>query len=209
MSAFAAADVSAINSKGPVAFESSGYIATLQTTMTSTNTIHANEALEAFADLCKGSAEWVEPYLLTSLPHILDNLAAPKTAEAAKHAGVALMKKMNAHSMKIALDLLYESLESMKWQTKVGALVLLGSLGALHERVVQANLPYIILRLIGMSSDVKKEVKEQTRITFNEICATITNVDIIPIIPRGEDRKHTHTHTHTKQQQQYCIHIKY
>jgi elongation factor 3 len=65
-----------------------------------------------------------------------------------------------------------------------GALVLLGSLGSLHERVVQANLPYIILRLIGMASDVKKEVKEQTKKAFEEICATITNVDIIPIIPR-------------------------
>ena len=57
------------------------------------------------------------------------------------------MKKMNAHSMLIALDMLFDSLESMKWQTKVGALVLLGSLGALHEQVVQMNLPKIILRL--------------------------------------------------------------
>ena len=185
MSAFVAADVAAINSAGPVAFETSGYINTLQSKMTSGNVESANEALEAFATLCKDSSAWVEPFLLSQLPSILDNLAVPKTAEAATHAGVALMKKMNAHSLKIALDLLYESLESMKWQTKVGALVLLGSLGSLHERVVQANLPYIILRLIGMASDVKKEVKEQTRKAFNEICATITNVDIIPIIPRG------------------------
>ena len=120
MSAFVTADVSAINTAGPVAFESSGYIATLQANMTTSNTVTANEALEAFANLCKDSAEWVEPFLLTSLPMILDNLAAPKTAVAATHAGVSLMKKMNAHSMKIALDLLYESLESMKWQTKVG-----------------------------------------------------------------------------------------
>ena len=88
--------------------------------------------------------------------------------------------------MKLVLNLLYESLESMKWQTKKGALVLLGSLGAIHESVVQANLPAIILKLIAMASDVKKEVKEQTRQAFTEICATITNVDIIPIIPRGK-----------------------
>lgn len=125
MSAFVAADVSAINKAGPAALETSGYITTLQTNMASGNNISANEAMEAFAILCKESAEWVEPYLLTSLPMILDNLATPKTREAATHAGVALMKKMNAHSMKIALDLLYESLESMKWQTKVGMLLFL------------------------------------------------------------------------------------
>ena len=42
----------------------------------------------------------------------------------------------------------------------------------------------MILKLIEMASDVKKEVKDQTRIAFTEICGTITNVDIIPIIPR-------------------------
>jgi hypothetical protein len=42
----------------------------------------------------------------------------------------------------------------------------------------------MILRLIDIASDVKKEVKEQARIAFTELCSTITNVDIIPIIPR-------------------------
>ena len=139
-------------------------------------------------NLITGSSEWVEPYLLSLIPSILDNLAAPKTSAAATLAGTAVTKKMNAHSMKLVLNLLYESLESMKWQTKKGALVLLGSLGAIHESVVQANLPAIILKLIAMASDVKKEVKEQTRQAFTEICATITNVDIIPIIPRGKFR---------------------
>jgi hypothetical protein len=54
MSAFVAADVSKINKEGPVAFEASGYIATLQTNMNSSDTALANQALEAFADLCKG-----------------------------------------------------------------------------------------------------------------------------------------------------------
>jgi energy-coupling factor transporter ATP-binding protein EcfA2 len=34
-----------------------------------------------------------------------------------------------------------------------------------------------------MYATQKKEVKEQTRVCFTELCATITNVDIIPIIP--------------------------
>lgn len=72
----------------------------------------------------------------------------------------------------------------MKWQTKKGGLVLLGALGSHHPVVVQRNLPEMILELIGIASDVKKEVKEQCRVAFTEICATITNVDIIPIIPQ-------------------------
>jgi elongation factor 3 len=184
MSAFTAPDVAAITAAGVLAFESSGYIETLKTNMASSNAPTAIEALEAVKVLCEGCPEWIEPYLLGALPLILENLAVPKTAEAATHAGQAIVKKMNAHSLKLLLDQLYEAMSSMKWQTKKGALFLLGSLGAIHEKVVQTNLPYIILKLIDMAADVKKEVKEQTRKAFEEICATITNVDVIPIIPR-------------------------
>ena len=75
----------------------------------------------------------------------------------------------------------------MKWQTKKGGLVLLGALGKIHPEVVQQNLPEMILKLIDMASDVKKDVKERTRIAFNELCATITNVDITPIVPNVID----------------------
>jgi elongation factor 3 len=61
---------------------------------------------------------------------------------------------------------------------------LLGALGSHHPVVVQRNLPEMILKLIDIAADVKKEVKEQCRTAFTQICATITNVDIIPIIAR-------------------------
>ena len=118
MSAFTAVNVSDVNAGGPLAFEASGYVATLQAAMAPTDAAKANEAMEAFATLCAGSAEWVEPYLLSLLPAILDNFASPKTAEAAANAGNAIVRKMNAHSLKLVLDLLYESFSSMKWQTK-------------------------------------------------------------------------------------------
>ena len=184
MSAFSAPDIAAINAAGVIAFETSGYVETLKGSMASADAGTSIAALEAVKVLCEGVPQWIEPYMLGCLPSILDNLSVPKTAEAATHAGKAILQKMNGHSMKLVLDLLYESMSSMKWQTKKGALFLLGSLGSIHERVVQMNFSYIILKLIEMSSDVKKEVKEQTRIAFTEICATITNVDITPIIPR-------------------------
>ena len=99
-------------------------------------------------------------------------------------AGNAILHKSNGHSIRVITSLLYESFTSMKWQTKKGALVLIGALATHHPLVVNRNLPEMINKLIGIASDVKKEVKEQCRVAFTEICATITNVDIIPIIPR-------------------------
>lgn len=184
MSAFATTNVKAINAAGVLAFEASGLAEVLKTNMQSTATATAIEALDNVKALCEGVDQWIEPFMLDLLPSIMDNLAVPKTHDAAMAAGNAILHKSNAHSIRVITNLLYESFTSMKWQTKKGGLVLLGALGTHHPVVVQRNLPEMILRLIGISSDVKKEVKDQTRIAFTEICATITNVDIIPIIPR-------------------------
>ena len=183
MSAFASSDISAINASGIVAFEASGLIESLKAEIASTDAGIANSALEVVTKLSGGVDQWIEPYLLKILPTILDCLAAPKTAEAAMAAGQAILKKSNAHSIRLLTTVLYEGFTSMKWQTKKGALVLLGQLATHYPVVVQRNLPEMILQLIGIASDVKKEVKDQTRICFTELCATITNVDIIPIIP--------------------------
>lgn len=185
MSAFASVDIKTINSAGVLAFEASGVMETLKTNMASTSADVANDALKVVKDLAEGVADqWIEPYLVELLPFILDNLAAPKTAVAAEECGNAILHKSNSHSVRIITSALYESFSSMKWQTKKGALVLFGDLAQHHPIVVQRNLPEMINRLILMASDVKKEVKEQTRIAFGKITSTITNVDIIPIIPR-------------------------
>mmetsp|Transcript_13529 Transcript_13529/g.13595 ORF Transcript_13529/g.13595 Transcript_13529/m.13595 type:complete len:1020 (+) Transcript_13529:71-3130(+) len=184
MSAFSAPDVTKINADGPVAFEASGVAESVKAQISSSTPATANAALEYCKALCEGADMWIEPYVISMLPAILDNLATPKTAQAASAAGNAILHKMCPHSMKIVQELLYESMGSMKWQTKKGALVLLGNLAQHHPIVVSTNLPSMILKLIEMSSDVKKDVKEATRATFVELCGTITNVDIVPIIPR-------------------------
>ncbi len=183
MSAFTAPDTSTINSAGPVSFDKSGLLSTLKTTIAGSDVDSTNSALSCIKDLASECDQWIEPYVLSALPEILECLGNKKTEEAAKAAGESIIQKMNAHSMKPALELLFEAFGSMKWQTKKGALVLLGSLAALQPVVVEANLAVMILKLIDMASDVKKDVKEQTRICFGELCSVITNVDITPIIP--------------------------
>ena len=180
MASFASVNAAEINKAGPLAFEASGLIESLKTEIGAGNV----EALSSIKVLAEGVDQWIEPYLVAALPGILDALAVPKTADAANAAGRAILSKSNGHSIRVITSLLYDSFTSMKWQTKKGALTLLGALGQIHPIVVQRNLPEMILKLIEIQADVKKEVKDQCRLAFQELCATITNVDIIPIIPR-------------------------
>lgn len=184
MSAFASLDTKSVNSAGVTAFENSELLEALRTNLASATAATAIEALETVKKLAEDVDQWIEPYLVSVLPSILDNLAVKSTAEAAAAAGNAILHKSNSHSVRIITSVLYESFTSMKWQTKVGALVLVGALAIHHPVVVQRNLPEMILKLIEIAADVKKEVKEQTKTAFTQICGTITNVDIIPIISR-------------------------
>jgi hypothetical protein len=49
--------------------------------------------------------------------------------------------------------------------------------------VTSQNMPTIILKLINVVSDSKKEVKAQLLLTFQSVCNTIENVDIKGLIP--------------------------
>jgi len=125
----------------------------------------------------------MEPYFIEILPDILLKLTNNKTSEQAKKIGELIIQKMNPFSMRIYMDVLYENMNFMKWQVKKGALMLLGLFAKHQTEVVKFNLPNMILRLIDMTSDVKRDVQDQTRVCFNELCGVIDNVDIIKIIP--------------------------
>lgn len=124
-----------------------------------------------------------EPQLLQLLPHILEKIGDHKNSEPAKEIGEMIISKMNPHAMKMYMDIIYESFSSMKWVIKKAALILLGSFAKHQQKVVQYNLPNMILRLIDMTSDIRKDVTAQTRVCFEELCDVIDNVDIIKIIP--------------------------
>ena len=124
-----------------------------------------------------------EPVLLELLPQILEKIGDHKNSESAKEIGELIISKMNPHAMKMYMDIIYESFSSMKWVIKKAALILLGSFAKHQKTVVQYNLPNMILRLIDMTSDVRKDVTAQTRVCFEELCTVIDNVDIIKIIP--------------------------
>lgn len=124
----------------------------------------------------------LEPYCLEALPDLLNKLTHIRTEDRARDVGILMIKKMNPFAMKIYMDAIYEHFTSMKWQIKKGALILLGYFACHQKEVVKFNLPNMILKLIGMASDVKEDVKRQTNNCFGELCMVIDNVDIKGII---------------------------
>ena len=124
-----------------------------------------------------------EPHFIQIIPKLLEKLTDFKTSEQATKIGDLIISKMNPFSMKLYMDVLYDSMKSLKWQIKKGALVLLGLFAKHQSEVVKYNLPDMILHLIDMASDVKDHVKKQTRVCFEELCGVIDNVDITGIVP--------------------------
>ena len=142
-----------------------------------------NNDFETLKTHIQGATLADEPFLLQLLPQILEKIGDHKYSEPAKEVGELIISKMNPHAMKLYMDVIYNSFTSMKWVIKKAALILLGSFAKHQQKVVQYNLPNMILRLIDMASDVKKDVTVQTRVCFEELCTVIDNVDIVKIIP--------------------------
>lgn len=141
-----------------------------------------NDDFPGLETFIKESDLTMEPYFIDFIPQLLTKLTHFKTAEQAKGIGELIVQRMNPFAMKRYMDVLYENLTSMKWQIKKGALVLLGLFAKHQSDVVKFNLPNMILRLITMASDVKEDVKKQTRTCFEELCSVIDNVDIVGIV---------------------------
>ena len=129
------------------------------------------------------SSIYYEPIIIKIIPDLLLKLTDNKTSEQALETGNIIIKKMNVFSIEIYMNILYDHFSSMKWQIKKGALILLGLFANHQKEVVQYFLPNMILKLIDMASDIKQDVKTQTRICFEQLCSVIDNVDIIKIIP--------------------------
>lgn len=142
-----------------------------------------NNAMSRLMEIIEKSPKWTEPYFYPFLPSLMDNMGNFKTSEIARETSLVLIKRVNSHSIRFFIPMLYQRFQSLKWQTKKGALMLLGSFSEIRKEIVQRNLPSMILELISMTSDVKKEVKEQVRICFEQLCSVIDNVDVIQIIP--------------------------
>jgi elongation factor 3 len=72
----------------------------------------------------------------------------------------------------------------VKFQSKVqGLRMICQYMPITYPQIVSSNLPIIIESLIGLTSDVKKEVKNALMDCWISVCETIENPDLKPIIP--------------------------
>jgi len=126
---------------------------------------------------------FMEPSILSSFEQILNYSTDFKLNEKSLKLGDLIIQKINPYCFSKLSHYLFEGMKSMKWQIKQFSLILLAKFASYYPQVTSQNMPDIILNLITISSDPKKEVKTQTLNTFNAVCNSIENVDIKHLIP--------------------------
>lgn len=126
---------------------------------------------------------FMEPSILNSFDKILAYSTDFKLNEKTLKLGDLIIQKINPYCFSKLSGHLFEGMKSMKWQIKHFSLVLLSKFAGCYPEVTAQNMPDIILNLISISSDPKKEVKNQTVNTFTSVCNSIENVDIKHLIP--------------------------
>ena len=126
---------------------------------------------------------YMEPSILNSFEQILNYSTDFKLNEKSLKLGDLIIQKINPYCFSKLSEHLFEGMKSMKWQIKQFSLILLSKFATYYPQVTAQNMPDIILNLITISSDPKKEIKTQTLNSFNAVCSSIENVDIKHLIP--------------------------
>ncbi|KAJ3033539.1 hypothetical protein HDV00_006074 [Rhizophlyctis rosea] len=124
------------------------------------------------------------PYLLPLLPTVLDGYAdkGQPVREAAESAALAIIALPSPHATKLILPILYDAMER-KWQTKVGALQLLGKLAANAPAQIGIMLPEIIPRVSDCLHETKSEVAQAATKCMMAVAGVAGNPDIAPHLP--------------------------
>jgi elongation factor 3 len=125
-----------------------------------------------------------EPWLLATLPGLLDLYAdkADPVRRAAESAVNSFYALPPPEAVPEFLETLYEILDSSapKWQSKVGALKLIGKMASAASEQVGEQLVELIPHLKNCMSDTKAEVAKQAVKTTTKVCGVIDNNDIRP-----------------------------
>ena len=125
----------------------------------------------------------MEPSIISSLEQIMQYSTDIKLSDKTIHIIDLIIKKINPYCIDIVSKYIFEGFVSIKWQVKRIALIMLAKMAEYHPTVTAQNMPEIINKLIEISSDPKKEIKQQVNATFLAVGNTIENVDIKHLIP--------------------------
>ena len=139
--------------------------------------------LEQTKILIKGFDVSVEHQLISLIPNILD-LGSDKTHQIdIEWICNEIVRLVNPYAFESVFREITTVFSQVKFQAKVLGLNMIRQYAKQHPTVVASNLYLIIESLISLSSDIKKEVKMVVQDCWKDVCETIDNVDIKPIIP--------------------------
>ena len=141
------------------------------------------DGLEQTKILIKGFNVSVEHQLISLIPNILD-LGSDKTHQIdIEWICNEIVRLVNPYAFESVFREITTVFSQVKFQAKVLGLNMIRQYAKQHPTVVASNLYLIIESLITLSSDIKKEVKMAVQDCWKDVCETIENVDIKPIIP--------------------------
>ena len=141
------------------------------------------DGLEQTKILIKGFDVSVEHQLISLIPNILD-LGSDKTHQIdIEWICNEIVRLVNPYAFESVFREITTVFSQVKFQAKVLGLNMIRQYAKQHPTVVASNLYLIIESLISLSSDIKKEVKMAVQDCWKDVCETIENVDIKPIIP--------------------------
>ena len=123
-----------------------------------------NNQYDELDSLIQNSTLQMEPYFINMIPQLLNKFTDFKTCEYAKKTGNIIIEKMNPFSMKIYMDILYESMNSLKWQIKKGSLMLLGLFAKHQQEVVKYSGTNILDIYNGINLFLDKEKNEDDEV---------------------------------------------
>ncbi|TPX71914.1 hypothetical protein SpCBS45565_g00827 [Spizellomyces sp. 'palustris'] len=125
-----------------------------------------------------------EPYLLPLLSIILDCYAdkGQPVREAGEMAVGTLMSLPSPYATRIVLPMLYDAM-GRKWQTRVGALEVMGKLANSAPEQIALALPEIIPQVTECLHDTKTEVSQAATKCMMNVCKVANNPDIAPHLP--------------------------
>jgi elongation factor 3 len=141
------------------------------------------EGLVQIKTLIKEFDVSVEHQLISLIPHILD-LSSDKNHQAdIEWICGEIIRLVNPYAFEGVFREITSVFSQVKFQAKICGLKMIQQYAKIHPTVVASNLYLIIESLIHLSSDIKKDVKTAVQDCWKDVCETIENVDIKPIIP--------------------------
>ncbi|CAK4081420.1 unnamed protein product [Aphanomyces euteiches] len=134
---------------------------------------------------CDVIAAAVEPILVEQFVPIMERHAdkEPQIRDAAGRTAAAILNTVSPLATHTILEEVFKGLGLKSWQSKVATCDFLRHWSARAAHEVSSALPDVIPRVSEVVWDTKPQVKEAALSALTAACSTITNDDVLPLVP--------------------------